>query len=358
MKILTNISLKKLTTMHVGGDARYFVEVFSAQDIISSLGFAKQNHLPFFILGGGSNTIFSDNGYPGLVIKVSLKGSKKIFEDMDVVHYRVCAGEKWDDFVRMLVGQNLYGLENLSHVPGLLGASVVQNIGCYGQEVSSCVVSVDAINTEDLSIVTFSKQDMGFGYRESRLNRQDRGKFVITSIIFELKKKSDLVISYNDIKKYYLDNPDISPNLATIRNAIISIRDSKFPFPDSPDKGSSGSFWNTEPINEERYENIIKILIEKGFQEKAREMENKKSVFKVDQGYKVPYGLFVEVLGFKGKKIGGAKILETHAGVINNFTGEAKASDVYQLSLEIIDSVYKEFGIKMNTEPELIGFDT
>ncbi|MES3004890.1 MAG: UDP-N-acetylmuramate dehydrogenase [Patescibacteria group bacterium] len=350
-----NISMKEYTTMHVGGSARYFVEAKSIEDILSALKFAKKNDLKVLVLGGGSNTIFSDAGFCGLVIKISISGVEKVFEDESCVHYKVSAGESWDSFVRFLVENHLYGLENLSHVPGLVGASVVQNIGCYGQEVSSCVVSVDVIDINTFDQIVFRNKDMNFGYRRSRLNRQDKGRFIVTEVTFALRKQGQLVMKYKDIQDYFVGNPNIQPNLLTLRKAIISIRNRKFPFPDSPKNGSSGSFWNAESINEKKYESITRILDEKGFHEKALEMRQKKDVFRVSQGYKVPYGLFIEVLGLKGKVVGGAKILETHAGVINNFTGEATASDVYNLSKEVIETVYKEFGVKINVEPELIG---
>jgi UDP-N-acetylmuramate dehydrogenase len=357
MKILENIQLKNFTSMYVGGPARYFIEVKSREDLLEALNFSKEKKLPYFILGGGSNVLVSDSGFSGVVMKMCILGKKAVSETDKYVDYEVNAGENWDNFVKFAVNKNLYGIENMSHVPGTVGASVIQNIGCYGQEVSTSVVSVRAINVLTLEFTTFQKNDLLFSYRKSRFNDAlvDKGKWVVTSVTFRLQKFGLLNMNYGDIKKYFSENKNISPNLKTIRKAIIKIRDNKFPFPDSPKHGTAGSFWNVPVVQEKTYLKVIKKLREKGFEKKAEEMLNNKSVFTVDQGYKLAPGLFVETLGFKGKSFGGAKVLEKHAGIINNFTGKAKALDVFKLSKEIIDSVQKQFGIQMKIEPELVG---
>ena len=253
--------------------------------------------------------------------------------------------------------RNLYGIENISHVPGTIGASVVQNIGCYGQEVSESVVSLKAFDFETMNQVEIYKPQMYFSYRKSRFNdsNKDKGRFIITSVIFRLGKEAKLNTNYGDIQKYFENHKKIRPTLQTIRNAIISIRDSKFPFPDSPKHGTAGSFWNVDVVDDITYKKITKKLLEKGFKNKAEEMISRKSVFTVAQGFKIVPGLFIEALGFKGKQSGGAKILDTHAGIISNFTGKARAMDIIELSDEITNAVYKEFGVRMKIEPELVG---
>ncbi len=356
MKILEDISLKPYTSMHVGGGARYFVTVENTPDLLEALKFTREKNVPSFYLGTGSNILVSDRGFPGLVIKISILGKKLISETNEYLEYEVGAGENWDEFVKFAVEKNLYGIENMSHVPSSVGASVVQNIGCYGQEVSESVVSVQLIDTETSEEVIFQNTDMNFSYRKSRLNNgSDKGKYVVTSIIFRLSKKEVLNLSYGDIQKYFTDHPEIKPTLQTVRNAIISIRNSKFPYPDSPKNGSVGSFWKIDPVDENIYETIIKRMEVKGLLEKANEMKEKRNVFIVKQGYKLASGLFIEALGLKGKQVGGAKILETHAGIISNFTGKATAEDVFDLSKQVIDAVYKEFGVQMKIEPELVG---
>jgi len=357
MKILENVELKPYTSMFVGGPARYFVEVNTESEIVEAISFAKKKNLRIFILGGGSNILVSDNGFDGLVIKVLILGTSLVKETEEFADIEAGAGENWDDFVRLTVEKNLYGLENMSHIPGNVGASVVQNIGCYGQEVLETVLSVKLININTLEKVIFENKEMSFSYRKSRLNDVglDKGKYVVTSVTFRLNKYGNLNMKYGDIQKYFSEHPNIRPDLQTVRDAIISIRDNKFPYPDNPRRGSCGSFWNADVVDKATYEKIILKLREKGFQDKAEEMEKKKSVFTVAQGFKVVPGLFVEILGFKGRPHGGAKILETHAGIINNYSGQATAQDVFELSQEVIEIVYKEFGVKLKIEPELVG---
>lgn len=357
MKILENKPLKDYTSLYVGGPARYFTEVRTMSELIQALKFAKKKTLPYFILGGGSNVLISDSGFNGLVIRVCLKGRKVVEETDSFVDIQVSAGENWDGFVEYAVNSNLYGIENMSHVPGTVGASVVQNIGCYGQEVSETVLSVEALSTETLKTVQFNNADMHFSYRKSRLNdvTKDKGKYVVLSVTFRLWKNGKIKMTYGDILKYFFDNKKLTPNLRTLRQAIIKLRDSKFPFPDKSTNGTAGSFWNADPINSEVYDEIIKKLKAKGFAFKANEMESKKNVFVVAQGFKVPYGVLVEVLGFKGKKFGKVRILETHSCVINNYSGEGSAQEVFELSNMVIDAVSNEFGVKMKVEPELVG---
>ncbi|HEY4505486.1 MAG TPA: UDP-N-acetylmuramate dehydrogenase [Candidatus Paceibacterota bacterium] len=357
MKIQENIPLKPFISMYVGGPARYFVEIYTEKDLFQALHFAEEKGISHFILGGGSNTLVSDKGFYGLVIRINILGKRIISETHEFVEIEVSAGENWDEFVAFAVEHGLYGIENMSHVPGSVGASVVQNIGCYGQEVSESVVSVNLINTQTFERTTFIKSDMLFSYRKSRLNDSglDKGKYVVMSIVFHLKKDGGLNMSYADVKRYFDENPDVEPTLKTVRQAIINIRDSKFPFPDSPKNGTVGSFWNIDVVDGTVYDHVIDKLKSIGFDSKANEMINKRSVFAVAQGYKLTPGLFVEVLGFRGRSVGGAKVLEKHGGIINNFTGTATAKDIFELSKIVASAVYKEFGVKMKIEPELVG---
>jgi UDP-N-acetylmuramate dehydrogenase len=356
--ILENVSLKKYTSLYVGGKARYFACVNSLNELKVALDFVGNRNLPVFVLGGGSNVLVSDQGFPGLVIKMSIPGIEKVKENKDSVYYKVGAGVIWDDFVKFSVKNELYGIENMSHIPGTVGASVVQNIGAYGQEVSETVYEVNLYDTEEKKLIVFKKEEMNFEYRKSILNdgSMRKGKSIVLSVVFCLKKSGELNSSYKDIKDYFCKNTKTRLTLVSIRKAIIEIRSRKFPFPDSPKKGTAGSFWNTEVVDQKKFNYVISKLKLLGHNKKADEMLKRKSVFKVSQGYKLSAGLFVEVLGLKGKKVGGAKILESHAGVINNFTGKAKASDVFRLSEEVIKKVYDKFGVKFKVEPELVGY--
>lgn len=357
IKILKNVKLSEFTTMGVGGLAENFIEVSTQEDLKESLEFAKTKRLKIYILGEGSNTLVSDQGVKGLVVKNKIQGIVKKNESQDWVEFEVGAGEHWDDFVVSAVNNNLFGIENMSHVPGSVGASVVQNIGCYGQEVSETVVSVNAVDLVSFEEKTFSKEQINFGYRKSRFNdiNQDKGKFVITSVCYRLRKLGEVNSNYGDVQKYFIENNIIKPNLQIIREALIKIRDKKFPYPGSLGNGSCGSFFKADVIGEDIYEKIIPKLTANGFSGQAEYLVKMKDSFKVSQGYKIPYGLLIESLGFKGKINGGAKILESHAGVINNFNGKATARDVYSLAQRVINDVYEEYGVKIQMEPEIIG---
>lgn len=359
IKMQENVILKSFTSMYVGGPARFFTLIRSEDELVEALKFSKDKNLPVFVLGGGSNVLISDKGFNGVVLKIEIAGVTLLEETEDYVFYKVGGGEKWDDFVKFTVESGLYGIENMSHVPGTVGASIVQNIGCYGQEVSEVFVSAEVIRLTNLDKLTLDKNALKFSYRKSALNDPDvdKSKYVVTNVVFKLNKKGKPNLSYGDLQKYFSGKNLDDINLKSVREAVIYIRNSKFPFPDSPKNGTCGSFWNTPVVDKEAFEKIISKLKSKGFQNKADEVSNKRDVFVVAQGFKIACGLLVDALGFKGKKVGGARILETHSGIINNYTGEATAQDVFNLSKEITDKVEAEFGIKMKIEPELVGFN-
>lgn len=355
-KIKKNISLRKYTSMHVGGRAKYFIVVRNVDDLKNALRFAKKDTTPIFILGGGSNIIVSDEGFDGLVIKVEIKGRKKMLDNRLEVKFRVGAGESWDGFVSFAVRNKLYGLENLSYIPGTVGASVIQNIGAYGAEVSDCVDEVEVLDIKSLTLKRIKSKNCKFSYRRSIFNdpAESKGKYVVLSVTFKLKKEGKLNLKYSDLRHLGARLPS-GVTLSDVRKEIIKARDRKFPYPNKPKNGTVGSFWNAEVVSEKVFKNILMKLRSLGFENKAEEMKNKKNVFKVAQGYKIPYGVLIEVLGFKGKINKGVKILETHAGVINNFSGKGTAREVLGLSKEVIDKVHKVFGVKLRIEPELVG---
>ncbi len=356
-KIIKSESMAKHTSMFVGGPSEYYVETTSVEELKQILKYALKQKLEIKVIGEGCNILFSDKGFSGLVIKNNIKGYKKIVETDDYVDYKIGAGENWDAFVSFAIDNNLYGIENMSRVPGSVGASVVQNIGCYGQEVSETVVAVAVVEINSQIEKEFLSKDLNFGYRQSRFNipELDKDKYIITDVSFRLKKSASVNSNYGDVQKYFADHGIIKPDLKTIRQALIEIRDKKFPFPDVPERGSCGSFFNAEVVEENAYNQIVEKLKNRGLADKADYLLKMKASFCVAQGYKIPYGLLIESLGYKGKINGGAKILETHAGVISNFTGRATAKDVYELACAVINDVNREFGVKLRVEPEVVG---
>ncbi|MDE1875177.1 MAG: FAD-binding protein, partial [Patescibacteria group bacterium] len=248
MKVLENIPLAGLTTFRVGGSARYFSTVKSEDDIITALAFARERNAPIFILGGGSNIVVPDGGFPGLVIKMELSGMS--FQDKGEGKFRavVAAGEGWDAFVAETVRRGLWGLENLSHIPGTVGAAPVQNIGAYGVEVGGAIISVRALDRETGAAREFSNEECRFGYRDSFFKTAFGKRWIITSVTFDLNPAPQPNVSYKDLAEHFAGR---APSQAEIRDAVIAIRKNKFP--DLSETGTAGSFWKNPIIPQSRF---------------------------------------------------------------------------------------------------------
>jgi UDP-N-acetylmuramate dehydrogenase len=203
-----NVELKNFTTLKVGGKADYFCVVKNKGDLEKAILFAEENSLPFFVLGGGSNILFSDAGFRGLVIKNEINGVR--FENLDNENVRVTAGAGvlWDEFVAETVDKNLYGLQNLSLIPGTVGASPVQNIGAYGEQVSDYIESVLVFDSQEKKYKTFSRAECLFSYRDSLFKKPESKKYIIISVSFLLQKNGTLKMDYPDIKNYFADKKE------------------------------------------------------------------------------------------------------------------------------------------------------
>jgi UDP-N-acetylmuramate dehydrogenase len=251
--IRENISLAAYTTFKLGGTARYFTDVSNLEELYEALNFAKKNDVSHFVLGGGSNVLIGDAGFPGLVIKMNMKGAT--FEERDGFAFvTVWAGEGWDELVAKTVGWNVWGLENLSLIPGTTGASPVQNIGAYGVEVKDVIDSVRALDAKTGVEKVFSNKDCLFAYRDSIFKRSDFKKYIILSVTFRLSLKPVPNLLYKDIKDYFSQKNITNPSQMEIRDAIIAIRTGKFP--DLSKIGTAGSFWKNPIISTEHFEKI------------------------------------------------------------------------------------------------------
>ena len=225
MVITENVALAPLTTLKVGGAARYFIEATSTAEVSQAVEFSKSADLPLFILGGGSNLVISDAGWPGLVLKVGITGINHR-HGRDEVIFEAGAGEDWDKFVGMVVAHNIAGIECLSGIPGSVGASPVQNVGAYGQEVSNTIESVVALDLRDGQVHELSKQDCGFSYRTSIFNSTERGRYIILQVNYSLKHGVEAYVAYADLKKYFAGWSE-RPTLANVRDAVRKIRAGK-----------------------------------------------------------------------------------------------------------------------------------
>lgn len=332
IQILENVSLAPLTTMRTGGAARFFVRVTSVDDLKEAVVFAQENRLPMFVLGGGANTLVSQNGFDGLVIKMEIRG---INYENDFV--TVGAGEWWDDVVRSAVARNLWGVENLSLVPGTAGGAVVQNIGAYGVEACDTIFSVDAFDVEKKEIKTFSNSECEFGYRESIFKKNKN--LVVVRAVFKLSEDDAPNINYEDVKKYFEGLEIISPTLSEIREAIVAIRSAKMP---APPIGTAGSFFKNPAVDISLYE-ALKM--------KYPEM---KAYLQGDNTVKILAAWLIDhVGGWRGVRRGDAGVHDKQALILVNY-GNATAEEIMNLADEIKKDIQEKTNVALKEEVVLL----
>jgi UDP-N-acetylmuramate dehydrogenase len=352
--IQENIPLSPLTTLRIGGPARFFVEARDEDELLAAFSFAKQRGLPLFILGGGSNALIADEGFPGLVVHMALKGVTWRDEGGKVV-VTARAGEDWDDLVRQCVERDLAGIECLSGIPGSVGGTPVQNVGAYGQEVSETIVSVRALDRLAGEFIELSNEQCQFGYRASVFNTTARNHYVVTSVTYALKLHGEPAIRYPDLKKFF-SNVSTTPSLALTREAVRGIRAEKAMLipPDDPannsannsDCRSAGSFFKNPIITFSAFDRIKEIVA-----------EQVPSFPAGDGKLKVPAAWLIERVGFhKGYNRGAAGISSKHTLAIVN-RGGATAREVIGLMNEIQERVAEKFGVALMPEPVFVGFD-
>jgi UDP-N-acetylmuramate dehydrogenase len=347
MLIQENIKLAPLTTMGVGGPARFFVEASSTEEVREATGYAKSRNLPLFILGGGSNLVVSDAGWPGLVLKVSLLGINHR-HGHGTAYFDVGAGEDWDSFVAATVQHHCAGIECLSGIPGSVGGTPVQNVGAYGQEVAQTIDSVVALDIESGEEEEFEKSDCGFGYRSRIFNTSARGRYVILRVTYALVHDGHPRLAYADLQKHFAGRGE--PTLAEVREAVRQIRASKGMLltPGDPDARSAGSFFKNPVLTENEFESLKRKASERGLQ-----IPNYPTLA---ARRKVSAAWLVEQSGFsKGFGNGHVGISRKHALAIVN-RGGATSAEVVQLKNEIQARVQQQWEIQLEPEPVLLGF--
>lgn len=254
MHLQKNVPLYTFTTLHVGGIASYFYIANDTQSLINACQWGRERNLPIFILGGGSNIIIPDDGFSGLVIKIELKGITYIEKDDDCVDVVAAAGEVWDDVVADSVAHGLFGLENLSYIPGTVGAAPVQNIGAYGTEVKNVIAWVEVYNIQTKTFVKLSNKECKFSYRDSFFKTKSGKDFIITNVCFCLKRNGELNTTYKDVQNYFDKYNLKNISLQKMREAIISIRKKKFP--DLSTTGTAGSFFKNPIVSSQKAEEL------------------------------------------------------------------------------------------------------
>jgi UDP-N-acetylmuramate dehydrogenase len=337
MQIQNNFSLKKYNTFGIEAKAKQFVAVHSVEELKQILATHKTEAK--FILGGGSNMLLTQD-INALVIHIDLKGKKIIKEDNDYVWVESQAGEVWHEFVLWSIDHNLGGLENMSLIPGNVGTTPVQNIGAYGTEIKDTFVSCNTVDIATQELVTFTKAECKFGYRESIFKQEAKDKYVITSVVFKLTKRNHKInTAYGDITKELEKNNIVTPNLKEVSNAVIAIRKSKLP--DPKELGNSGSFFKNPIIPKELYEKV-----HAQFPEMPHYVVSETEV-------KVPAGWLIEQAGFKGKRFGDAGIHKNQALVLVNY-GNATGQEIFAVSKDIQATVLNKFGIAIEAEVNVI----
>lgn len=338
MVIEENISLKKYNTFGIEAYAREFVEVNTVEELQALCLSFNLTERKVLVLGGGSNILLTGN-FDGMVIKINLKGIDVVNQDDENVWVKAMAGEVWHEFVMYTVNKGFAGLENLSLIPGCVGAAPMQNIGAYGVEIKDCFEELFAVDIETGLLKRFTTNDCKFGYRESVFKHEEKGKYIIISVTFKLNKKPKLNISYGAIQQTLAEQGITEPSIKDISNAVIKIRQSKLPNP--AELGNSGSFFKNPEITQQQYDSI-------------------KNNYPDLVGYptasglvKLAAGWLIEQCGFKGKVIGNTGAHKHQALVLVNYGG-ATGNEIWQLALDIQKSVQQKFGVKIEPEVNII----
>jgi len=353
LEIQENIALAPLTTFRIGGPARYFVEANSEREVMEAVALAMARRLPLFVLGGGSNLVVSDDGWPGLVLKISLRGVE--FEsDLQKMLFRAGAGENWDDLVALAVSKGCAGIECLSGIPGTVGGTPVQNVGAYGQEVSETITRVRALEISSGNIVEMSNADCGFAYRSSKFNGAMRDRYIVLEVDYLLRRDADATIEYADVKKFFAGHPGPDkPTLQQVRDAVRSIRQSKAMLivPGDEDCRSAGSFFKNPLVSEAEAARVETL---------GQKLAPKKTVPRypaADGLVKLAAAWLVEQSGFhKGYSRGPVGISRKHTLAIVN-RGGATAKDIVALKEEIQHKVFDVWGVSLQAEPVFVGLN-
>lgn len=334
MRIEENYSLKAYNTFDIDVRCKYFVEAEDENELLKFVKTYEWEPREILILGGGSNFLFTED-FEGTVFYPAMKGIEKIREDQESVWVRVGAGEVWDDFVAWTVEHQLGGVENLSLIPGHVGASPVQNVGAYGMEAGETIFSVEAIDLEKACLIQLHAADCQFAYRDSIFKREWKNRFIITRVVFRLSKSPEFRLEYGSIRQE-LEKMGGEINLHTIRQAIIRIRNEKLP--DVKIWPNAGSFFKNPVVSKELAENLL-------------QQYPGMPVYPIDDDKrKLAAGWMIEQCGWKGECLGVAGVHDKQALVLVN-RGGADGTDISRLANEIRKSVFLKFGVWI--EPEV-----
>jgi UDP-N-acetylmuramate dehydrogenase len=335
LRVMTNVRLAPLTTFRLGGPARILARVRSVAELEEAFDLARKRGLATFVLGGGSNVLFADAGFEGLVIKVDLRGVG-FAQHGDEVVLTAGAGETWDDLVREAVKRKLGGVENLSLIPGSMGGAVYQNIGAYGAELKDVVASVQAFSVKTMQVRTLASAECRFAYRNSAF--QHEPDLIALSATLRLSRFARPRLSYPDLQRHFVGNRE--PSLWQVRRAVIKIRKGKFPY--AGRLGNAGSFFKNPVLTDTQIEAL---------HERYPDLKS----FPFGAGcVKVPAAQLIEKAGWKGRRFGNVGVSEKHSLVLVHY-GHGTSSELLDLARRIVEDVEKKFGITLQPEVRIIG---
>jgi len=341
-----NIPLGPLTTLKVGGPARYLARIESKEDLLEAVDFAQDEDLPIFVLGGGSNVLVADGGFRGVVLQMAMTASAAFEESAGVVTCRVAAGVDWDAFVLDVCGRGLSGVECLAGIPGLVGGTPVQNVGAYGQEVADTIVAVRALDVNAMSFVSLSAAECRFGYRNSIFNTSAKGRYIVVRVTFRFDPARAPELKYAELARHFGTQ---TPSPMQVYHAVRAIRHGKgmLLVEGEADCRSAGSFFKNPMVSEAEFQAI------------AKQFEDSDSdIPHWDAGagrVKLAAAWLVEKAGFhKGFAMGRAGISTRHSLAVVN-RGGATAGEILALRNEIRRLVEQRFGVRLDQEPVIVG---
>lgn len=338
VSIQENVSLRAYNTFGFEASARFFVEIHSPDDLRAVLQAPTLRSLPRLLLGGGSNVLLRGD-FEGVVLKISVPGINVVRETEAHVWLKVGAGESWHDLVQYALAHNYAGLENLSLIPGSVGASPMQNIGAYGVEIKDVFDSLEALHLETGELRTFSHADCHFGYRESVFKHELRGQYAILNVTFRLDKMPTYHVSYGDIQKTLAEMGVTTLSIQAVSEAVVRIRRSKLP--DPAQVGNAGSFFKNPEIPQDQFDQL-----KTRFPDLPGYPTSKTAV-------KVPAGWLIERAGWKGRRFGAVGVHDRQALVLVNYGG-GSGQEIENLARNVQDSVEAQFGIRLTPEVNFV----
>lgn len=341
VNIQENISLRDYSTMRLGGTARYAIEVTNRQEVSEAIAWAEAQHVPVLMIGSGSNIVWKDEGFPGLLLINKIQRYESFDEDGRNVYITAGAGEMWDSVVARTVSDGLTGIEALSLIPGSTGATPVQNVGAYGQEISHTLVTVEAYDLQTKGFVNIPAMDCGFAYRTSRFKTTDKGRFFITAITLHLTRGLPEPPFYKAVQDYFSEHSITNPTPQILRDAVIAIRSAKLP--DPAKVANNGSFFGNPIIDEGAL-----VQIEADYPDIPH--------WPTEEGkVKIPAAWLIEQAGFKDyhDTETGMATWPTQSLVFVNERAQSTA-DLLKFRQKVRDAVLSKFGITLEQEPELL----